>query len=182
MTNTQQELFYKGFELKMQGQYEKAIEHFEKYLDTKEGEGEDKILACIQMAECYRALENLEKEIESLVRSINYDVPRPEVSCRMGDLYQKTGNYDRAILWYQLALVADTKKISEVEHEAYSTWYPYMQLCVCHWHKGEKEEAYEYHKLAKEYRPKGDPSIVYNDEFFRKHFPENEEPKIEESK
>lgn len=182
MTIASQELFYESFKLKNEGQYEKAIENYEKFLDLEDVGIEHKIQACIYMAECYRALGNIEKEIDSLLKSINYDVPRPEVSCRMGDLYQKTGNYDRAILWYQLALVADTKKISGVEHEAYSTWYPYMQLCVCHWHKGEKEEAYEYHKLAKEYRPKGDPSIVYNDEFFRKHFPENEEPKIEESK
>lgn len=177
MAITPQELFNKSQELKKKGEYEKAIASFEEYLEMKEGDVENKILACIQMAECYRALENLEKEIESLVKTINYDVPRPQVSCRMGDLYQEAGNLEKAIMWYQLALMVDKKKIQGSVQEAYSTWYPYMQLCVCHWHNGEKELAYEYHKLVKEYRPKDDPSVVYNDGFFRKQFPENEESK-----
>lgn len=177
MATTAQKLFNKSCKLKKQGKYEKAIESFEKFLEMKDGEAEAKIQACIELAECYRALENLEKEIESLVRSINYDVPRPQVSCRMGDLYQKTGKYDKAIMWYQLALMVDKKKIQGAVQEAYSTWYPYMQLCVCHWHSGDKELAYEYHKKVKEYRPQDDPSVQYNEEFFRKHFPEEEESK-----
>ena len=100
-----------------------------------------------------------------------YDVPRPEVSCRMGDLYLERKLYDKAIMWYQLALMVDTSKILGIVQQAYSTWYPYLQLCVCHWHKGDKEMAVEYNKKAKEYRP-NDRAVLYNEEFFRKHFKE----------
>ncbi|MFC5542707.1 MAG: glycosyltransferase [Bacilli bacterium] len=168
---TPRDLFYYSNELKDHGQYEKAIEHYEEFLKLEDVWEEEKIRACINMAYCYRRLGNLEKEIESLVRSIQYDVPRPEVSCRMGDLYLERKLYDKAIMWYQLALMVDTSKILGIVQQAYSTWYPYLQLCVCHWHKGDKEMAVEYNKKAKEYRP-NDRAVLYNEEFFRKHFKE----------
>lgn len=169
---TPREQFYYSNELKDNGLYEKAVENYEKFLEMKEGWVEDKIRACINMAECYRKLGNLEKEIDALVRSIMYDVPRPEVSCRMGDLYKERELYDKAILWYQLALMVDVTKIPGFVQKSYSTWYPYMQLCVCHWKKGDKLLAVDYNNKAKEFRP-NDPIILQNEEFFKKYFEEN---------
>jgi glycosyltransferase involved in cell wall biosynthesis len=165
---TPRDLFYYSNELKDHGHYEKAIKYYQKFLDLKEGWVEDKIQACINLATCYRNLGDTEKEIEALVGSIHYDVPRPEVSCRMGDLYQERQLYDKAILWYHLAVQVDLSHVYGFRREAYSTWYPYLQLCVCYWHKGEKELAVLYNKKAKKYRPT-DPAVLYNEEFFKKH-------------
>jgi glycosyltransferase involved in cell wall biosynthesis len=167
-TFTPRETFYYSNELKDHGQFEKAIDYYQQFLDNKGGWVEDKIQACINMAFCYRKLGNTEKEIESLVKSLMYDVPRPEVSCRMGDLYRERKLYDKAILWYQLALQADMSHVQGFRQEAYSTWYPCLQLCVCYWHKGEKELAAEYNQKAKAYRP-NDPAVLYNEQFFKKH-------------
>ncbi|MED3662885.1 glycosyltransferase [Ureibacillus terrenus] len=173
---TPRDLFYYSNELKDHGQYEKAIEHYEKFLKLEDGWVEDKIRACINLASCYRSLGNLEKEIEALIRSIQYDVPRPEVSCRMGDLYLERKLYDKAIMWYQFAIMVDTSKIPGFVQKAYSTWYPYMQLCICHWHKGNKELAFECHRKAKEYRP-NDPKILYNEKFFKQYMEEKKAEK-----
>ena len=166
-------MFYYANELKDHGQYEKAIEYYEKFLDTKKGWIEDKIRACINMAACYRSIGNEEGEIDALIKSIFYDVPRPEVSCRMGDLYKERKLYDKAIIWYQLATQVDLSKIQGFRQDSYATWYPYLQLCVCHWHLGNKELAAEYNQMAKQYRPE-DPIILQNEEFFKKYFKEND--------
>lgn len=166
-TFTPRDVFYFANELRDHRQFEKAIELYEKFLQMEQGWKEDKIRACIHMASCYRALGNMEKEIDYLLKSIDYDVPRPEVSCRMGDLYLERGLYDKAIMWYELAIMADTSKIQGFVQTAYSTWYPCLQLCVCHWHKGNKELAIEYNKKAKEFRP-NDPAVQYNEQFFSK--------------
>ncbi|MCP1145706.1 glycosyltransferase [Lysinibacillus endophyticus] len=170
-TFTPRDLFYYSNELKDHGQYEKAIEYYNKFLDTKKGWVEDQIRACINMATCYRMLGDTENEIEALIKSIMYDVPRPEVSCRMGDLYKERRLYEKAIIWYQLACQVNPEDIPGFRQESYSTWYPYLQLCVCHWHIGNHELAVEYNKKAKEYRP-NDPSVLKNEEFFKEYFAE----------
>lgn len=166
---TPRDTFYYGNELKDHRQFEKAIQYYHEFLDMDKGWIEDKIRACINLAACYRSLANTEKEIEALVKSITYDVPRPEVSCRMGDLYKERKLYDKAILWYQLAIQVDPESNQGFRQESYSTWYPYLQLCVCHWYKGDKELAVRYNKKAKEYRP-NDQTILKNEAFFDQHF------------
>lgn len=165
---TPRDQFYYSNELKDHGQYEKAIENYKKFLEMGKGWVEDKIRACINMAACYRSLGDLENEIDALLKSLHYDVPRPEVSCRMGDLYKERKLYDKAIIWYQLAILVDIKKIPGFVQEAYSTWYPYLQLCVCHWHIGNIELAIEYNEKAKKYRPE-DPSVLHNERFFKEY-------------
>lgn len=164
-TFTPRDLFYYANELKDHKQYEKAIQYYLKFLDTKKGWIEDQIRACIQMAECFRFMGDLEGEIDALLKSLSYDVPRPEVSCRMGDLYKEKKLYEKAIIWYQLATLVDTTQIQGFRQESYSTWYPYLQLCICHWHLGNVELAAEFNEKAKQYRPH-DPIILQNEKFF----------------
>lgn len=166
---TPRDLYYYSNELKDHGQYEKAIQHYHQFLDQNKGWIEDKIRACINLAACYRSIGDPEKEIEALVKSIIYDVPRPEVSCRIGDLYKERKLYDKAILWYQLALQVNLDNNQGFRQESYSTWYPYLQLCVCHWNNGDQELAAQYNKKAKAYRP-NDQTILNNELFFEQYF------------
>lgn len=168
-TFTPRDLFYYSNELREHGQFEKAIQHYNQFLEAGNGWVEDNIRACINLAICYRSLGNAKKEMESLVKSMIYDVPRPEVSCRLGDIYKDKRLYDKAIIWYQLALQVDTSKIQGFKIESYSTWYPYLQLCVCYWQIGEKELAMECNEKAKVYRP-NDPSVLRNEKFFQHYF------------
>lgn len=166
-TFTPRDLFYYSNELKDHGQYEKAIEYYQRFLNTERGWIEDKIQACINMAACYRQMGNIEKEIDALINSIKFDVPRPEVSCRIGDLYRERKLYYKAILWYQLAIQVDMSHVHGFRQEAYATWYPCLHLCVCYWHVGEKELAIEYNRKAKQYRP-NDPAVLYNEKILSK--------------
>lgn len=169
---TPRDTFYYSNELKDHGQFEQASHYYQKFLTEDKGWIEDKIRACINLAACYRQLGDLESEIDALVKSIFYDVPKPEVSCRIGDLYKERDLYKKAILWYQLAIHVNLEDSQGFNQESYSTWYPCLQLCVCHWNNEEKELAVKYNEKAKEYRP-NDQTILNNEIFFDQYFNEN---------
>ncbi|WP_368901574.1 glycosyltransferase [Oceanobacillus oncorhynchi] len=162
------DLFYYANELKDHGLYQKSVIYYREFLATKKGWVEDEIRACINMAACYRMLGNAEKEIEALVLSITYDVPRPEVSCRIGDLYKGRNLFRKAIIWYRLAIEVDTDDHQGFQQQSYATWYPHLQLCVCYWQIGEKELAEVHNQKAKYYRP-NDSQVLYNEKFFREY-------------
>ncbi|MBP1969339.1 glycosyltransferase involved in cell wall biosynthesis [Virgibacillus natechei] len=159
------DMFYYANELKDHAEFEKAIKRYNQFLDSKKGWIEDNIRACIYLADCYMCLGNHQREVESLTRSFVYDTPRPEVSCRLGDMYKIINMYDKAILWYRLAIEVDVSDSLGFQLEQYSTWYPHLQSCVCYWQIGNKELAYKHHLKAKEYR-QHDKRIQYNEQFF----------------
>lgn len=164
---TPRDLFYYANELKDHGEFEKAIVQYNKFLHSKEGWVEDNIRACIYLADCYRIIGNQVEEIEALTKTIVYDVPRPEVSCKIGDMYKNKNMFYKAIIWYRLAIEVDISDSLGFQLEQYSTWYPHLQMCVCYWQIGETELALHHHEKAKEYRPQ-DTRILYNEEFFKK--------------
>lgn len=163
---TPRDLFYYANELKDHAQFQSAIHYYQKFLDTRKGWIEDEIRSCINMSACYRNLGNLEKEKEALVLSIKYDIPRPEVSCRLGDLYKANKSYKKSIIWYKLALNSDVEDNQGFKQEAYSTWYPHLQLCVCYWELGDLERSLEHNTHAKVFRP-NDTTVKNNEEFFK---------------
>ncbi|MBO1910648.1 hypothetical protein J4G37_38395, partial [Microvirga sp. 3-52] len=54
------------------------------------------------------------------------------------------------------------------KQEAYSTWYPHLQLCLCYWEIGDAKLSEEHNNKAKKYRP-NDPKVKYNEDFFEKY-------------
>jgi glycosyltransferase involved in cell wall biosynthesis len=154
--------FYYGNELKENGHYEKAIESYQRNLERKEGWTEDKIWACINMADCYRFLGDLEKELEALHRTFAYGKPRAEAVSRIGYVFYRRKDYPTAIFWYDLAtrLPADSNQWS-FSFPAMWTWYPHLHLCVCHYRLGNFEQAYFHNEQARQYRP-NDPHILQN--------------------
>ncbi|WP_419892890.1 glycosyltransferase [Oceanobacillus kimchii] len=162
---TPRDLFYYANELKDHKRYQEAIDKYVAFLVTREGWIEDNIRACIYMANCYQILEQYEKEIDCLLQSLSFDIPRPEVSCRLGDLYKKRLQYQKAIVWYKIALEKEAENNMGFQLKDYSTWYPHLQLCVCYWHIGDKEHSEYHNQKAKEFRP-NDKRILSNEQLF----------------
>lgn len=167
------DLFYYANELRHHHQYLKAIMYYRDFLASKKGGTEDEIRACINMADCYSALGDQSKELESLVMTMKYDVPRPEVSCKIGDIYKTNSRWNQAVFWYRLALEMETDDTQGFVQKHFSTWYPHLQLCVCYWNLGEQERAYEHNNQAKKYWPDC-PEIQRNDAFFKSYFGRND--------
>ncbi|WP_270574045.1 glycosyltransferase [Bacillus glycinifermentans] len=155
--------FYYGNELRENGHYEKAIESYNKNIEMKEGWIEDKVYACINKADCYRYLGDLENELRSLFQSFEFSkTPRAETCSRIGYNFQRRREYQAAIYWYDQATkqVPDSNKWS-FSYPAYYTWYPHLQMCVCYYNLGDFEKSYEHNEEARKYRPE-DKSVLHN--------------------
>ena len=160
--------FYYGNELRENGKFKKAIKSYNRNLATTEGWVEDKIFACIFKADCFRALGNQEKELDSLFQSFRYAAPRAEACCRIGDVFRKKAQDKIAVFWYEQAAqqVPDPARWSFI-YMAYYTWYPHLQLCVSYYKLGDLKKSYEHNEKAAQYRP-GDANVIHNKEFFSK--------------
>lgn len=159
--------FYYAKELYYNGKFDKAINEFEKFLNDKSGWIENKIDACEHLSYCYGKINNIKKEILSLFRSFEYDVPRAEICCAIGDYFFKLNKYQQAVFWYKRA--ASVKKIDNalgfIKDDCYD-YIPYMQLCVCYYRLGDIEKSVEFNNRAKNIKPY-DPAVEHNLEFFK---------------
>src|SRR5690625_935876 len=168
-TFSPRDYFYYGNELRENGHYEQAIESYTKNIHLAEGWIEDKVYACINRADCYRLLGDIDNELVSLFHSFVFaKTPRTEICSRIGFNFQQKGDYQSAIYWYTLAttLKIDPNKWS-FTYPAYSTWYPHLQLCVCYYNLQDFKKSYEHNEKARKYRPK-DQRILFNKEMLEK--------------
>ena len=165
---TPRDTFYYANELRDHRKYEKAITYYKEFLDGKKGWVEDNIRACINMGNCYAKLGKRESKLIALLKTFIYDEPRSEVCCLLGDAFQSQKNFQSAAFWYNTAVKMKDKKTSGFHNTIYTTWYPHLSLCVCHWKLGNVEEAIKHHELTKQYIP-NDPKVIYNEEFFKEY-------------
>lgn len=147
-------LYYYGRELLTHEQYEKSIRILEDFLKREDGWVENKIDALRQLAFCYEKTGQEQKTLFSLLRSLEYDVPRAETCCALGRYFMNREKYAQASFWYQQAFSApqNTKSGAFVEEECYG-FLPAISLCVCYDRMGEREKAEYYNDLAGKYRP-----------------------------
>ncbi|PFP43768.1 glycosyl transferase [Priestia megaterium] len=165
------DLFYFANELKDHRQFERAIEFYEKFLSTEKGWIEDNIAACRNLADCYYEISDKEKSIKSLLQSFTYTTPRPEICCRLAYYSIEKSDYESAAFWYDVATrTGVTSDNLGIQNQAYSTWIPHIQLCVCYDALGDYEKANHHNELAGAYRP-NDPKYLHNKEYLKTKFP-----------
>lgn len=165
---TPRDMYYYANELRDHGIYEEAAAQYERFLATKQGWIEDNLQACLKLAECRRRMGDRTGEIQALSRYMAYSPPRPELCCRMGDYWRELENYKAAIVWYELALkVPEPADSMGLRNQAYSTWLPHLQLCVCWDRLGEHQKAFEHNETALGFAP-SHPSMLYNRTYFQR--------------
>ncbi|WP_040340344.1 glycosyltransferase [Fictibacillus macauensis] len=163
------DMFYYGNELLDHSYWEEAISVYTTFLDCKEGWVEDRISACLKLAKCYEMLYETEEELECLVRSFIYDVPRPEVCCRLGAIYLEGNHLRQAIYWYEQALERKEQPLMKgiTHNEAAWSWLPHLQLTVCYEKVNNRQKAMEHHKEAMRLND-SHSSILSNEMFFQR--------------
>lgn len=159
-------LFYYARELYYNEQYDDAIKYFNKFLDTEQGWIEDNITACFHLSVCYDHKKDRKNMLRSLLRSFEYDNPRGEICCQLGNYYFQNNEYEKAILWYKLATEIKIPGDSWgfISHDYYG-YLPNIQLCVCYDRLGNIDEAIKYNEKASEFKPNA-PAIEYNRKYF----------------
>lgn len=155
-TFSPRDMYYYANELKDHARYDEAITYYEKFFATDQGWVEDLISACNKMSECYSRLDNEHMELQSLVRSFQYDHPRAEACCRIGHVFFRRNDYPTAVFWYSAAIASVNVKPDQVpmfQNTAYSTWVPHLQLCVCYDRLGSHLLAYLHNEQAAKHIP-----------------------------
>lgn len=168
------DLYYYANELKDHQKYKKAIIYYKAFLSTKRGWVEDRIRACLYMAEIYAILGKQDEELEMLLTTLTFDFPRPETCCRLGDYFKEIREFKTAIFWYDTALKNKPENPHDFHNEAYSSWYPHLSLCVCHWKLGNIEKSIKHNEIVGQLRP-NDSRVLYNQRFFENYFGKNED-------
>ncbi|WP_425060450.1 hypothetical protein SCACP_11630 [Sporomusa carbonis] len=161
------DLYYFANELKDHQLYNRAIEYYQRFLDTKQGWVEDNIAACNKLADCFYNLNDIENQLKYIYLSFRYDVPRAECCCRLGFYHLNNNQLNQAIFWYKLAtqLERPAEAWGLVNFSCW-TWLPHLQLCVCYSRVGQYKLANEHNEMAAKYIP-DDPRIHHNRNYLK---------------
>lgn len=159
--------YYYARELYYNGEYLKAIEIFDHFLNEGKGWIENNISACQNLHSCYQAIGESQTALLALFRSFSYDSPRAEICCDIGQHFMKLENYRVAIFWYQQAARTQPNHESGAFYmEDCYGFIPYLQLCVCYDKLGDYKTANECNEAVGKLKPESS-SYKYNREYFR---------------
>ncbi|AFM39682.1 glycosyl transferase [Desulfosporosinus acidiphilus SJ4] len=159
------DLYYYGNELFDHKFYKRAIKVYQDFLETGQGWLEDNLSACGKLAECFEKLGQKDKELEYLMKSFEYAIPRAEFCCRLGFYFLEAKKYEQGAFWYNLATQLEKPVDSWGPRiEACWTWLPHLQLCVCYDRLGNQELAYKHNEIARKFRP-DNPQVLFNKKY-----------------
>ena len=164
---TPRQLYYYAREFFDHSRYEKSAEYLKLFLEGGQGWKEDNIAACVLLAKCYGNLNEQEKMLSSLVKSFEYDSPRPEACCELGYFYKRKNDFKTAIKWFETALNAQYGDSIGFVQEKFSAMVPHLELCVCYYGLGDIKKAIFHNNMAAGIN-ENDKSVIYNNEFFAK--------------
>lgn len=158
--------FYYARELYYDKQYQSSIDLFHQFLDSFDGWVENKISACQDLYQCYLAIQQPKKALDSLLFSFRYDVPRAEICCDLGNHFTKNKELEKAIHWYTVATTIPLRKDSGgfIQTDCYD-YLPWIQLCCCYDQLHDYEKAQQCNEKAGQFKPQ-DPSYLHNKAYF----------------
>ncbi len=164
---SERDMFYYANELFYNKRYDEAIEEYNNFINMENAWVEDIQIALKNMSECYIYIGDESGEINSLIKSFKYGVPRSDFCCGIGYYFLKKNKFNEAIFWYELALNIKPRKetLNIINHSTY-TWLPAIQLCVCYAKRGEYEKSNYYNELAAKYIPNND-MVIYNRNYLK---------------
>lgn len=162
-TFTPRNLYYFARELYYNKKYFKAISYFKKFLNEKETFLENKIEACLTMSKCYQEKGLTDKALQYLFQSFSYDLPRAEICCEIGYIFQTQEKYLLSNYWFEKAsnIKPNFKSGGFILNECYN-FIPFIEMCVNFYHLKNFKKALYYNNLAKQLRPNDD--IILNNE------------------
>jgi glycosyltransferase involved in cell wall biosynthesis len=153
------EQYYYARELMWHNRKDEAVALMESILKRNDVFIENKITAC---SDLYK----MTKNVKFLYKSFETDSPRAEICYDLGNYYQSTKEYQRAIWWYEAALRCTPSALGFNVKDCYD-FLPYLQLCVCYDRLGDKQRAKAYHLKSAAIKPQ-DPAVLFNNNYFEK--------------
>ena len=166
------EQYYYARELYYHRQYRHAITVLTDFLNSGLGWVENCISACQDLSHCYQAIGDSRSALHALLRSLEYDKPRAEICCDIGNHFYEEKKYEQAIFWYDTAAACPQQaSLGFVSPDCYG-FIPYLQLCMCYYYLGDLEKAQFYNEKAGIIKPQ-DSIFLHNKEYFLQAAPKN---------
>ena len=162
------EQYYYARELFYNKYYKRAIIAFKRFLKDDSGWVENKLGALEMLYYCYNALNDNKNILKTLYKSFEYDAPRANFLCFIGDYFMKLNKFNNAIFWFKNALNCEKDYSSGAFiNEEYYNIYPALQLCVCYDRLGQKRTAKDFNDYVLKINPNHKIALL-NDEYFNK--------------
>ncbi|WP_132250622.1 tetratricopeptide repeat-containing glycosyltransferase family 2 protein [Natranaerovirga pectinivora] len=153
--------YYYGRELQHLGYYEKAINILEEFLLMDFKHPSFYLDACMDLFKAYKKLDRKKDALRSLYKSFEFDLPRAEICCLLGQYYIQEKDYNKAIFWYEMALrLEKPETMSFCMPDCYD-FTPYIYLSLCHMKLEDYEKASNYNELASGVKP-NHPAVKKN--------------------
>lgn len=157
--------YYYGKELLRNKKFNKAMYYLTEFLKQKTIYIEDAIDACFELSNLHIITSNNSSALKYLLMSFEYDLPRPNILCKIGDIYFNIKDYNKAIFYYDLALKRKNNNKSFILKD-YLGYYPSIMLCLCYDKLKNYNIANKYNELANTY--KNIPKIYeHNKQYFQ---------------
>ncbi len=158
--------FYYARELTYHNRHADAIPVFEEVLSDPTAWIENQIEACRSLYKSYLSLGERSKALNSLLRSLSFDVPRAEICCDIGTHFMEDKRYKQAVFWYETALTCERNDQSGafINPDSYG-FFPHIQLCVCYHRLNNIPMAVYHNEEAGKIKP-GHSSFLHNKNFF----------------
>ena len=160
--------YYYARELMYNQEYQKAIKKLESFLNEENAWIENKINACLDLANCYLQINKEDMYLSSLFKSFEFDTPRAEICTTIGLFFISKSKYYQAIYWFKQSIqISPNLKSGGFVLLDYYNFIPYINLCVCYDKLGDLKTAYKYNELAGKFKPNS-PEFLNNKEYFKK--------------
>lgn len=146
--------FYYARELFYIKDYTNALLTYSDFLNDENAWIENKISACIDISKIYTIQNKKDKILKSLFKSFEYDIPRAEVCCEIGNYFFQNKMYETAIYWFKEALSKKKNLTSGgfYINDCYS-FIPHINLCICYDKLRNYKKANLYNELANKDNP-----------------------------
>ena len=158
---SQRNWFYYARELFNIGEYDKAAEYYNKFLDTTKGLLSNYLDSCIELSAYYDKQNDDINSLKTLLRYFEKGGPRAEICCKLGYYYKERKDYQNAIAWFALApYTIKPESLGSIMPQFWD-YIPYMELCACSFKSGKVDDAIKYNEKAAEVCPE-DLKILHN--------------------
>ena len=160
------ELFYYARELMENGNLEKAVDVFYRFLKDETAFLPNRQEACCFLAKCLQALSRPVQAREVLWQGLALGTPTGELCCALAESYMKKEQWKEAAFWYRAALQAEPDLFTGgfIRQECYG-YLPAIELCVCYDRLGDWQRAAQWNEKAAVYQPSS-PAVAYNRNYF----------------
>ena len=157
--------YYYARELMYDGQLPKAIRQFKKFLNMKDGWSQNKLEACLELANCYLRKNKVNEAYQALLQSFCYTLPTAEIFCKLGEIDLSKNELKKAAYWYHQAFTCKKEDCLGFIQNDYYMFIPSIQLCVVYYRQGNKKLAKYYNEIAGKVKPL-DKSYLHNKNLF----------------